>query len=257
MHVDDDDVEFPEDVVLMDDEPSQVSAHSVPLTDSDIGFNTHSDASISDRLRSSDYHPDSNPVDLDPRQLCPQASSSSSSADPPPIASRLRSRQEAEIPDPLPDNAKKIRTHVVKDKNDVKMCPSVFRASCKALNFKPITDLFANAKHHQVPNYFSKNPDPLAVGCDALRHSWTKIKAPYINPPWDLIPDILRKVKKDKIRCMMVVPEWFSAPWWKKFDKLTESHITISVPLYLDDNGVIRPKPKWNTRIAILNAQKA
>jgi hypothetical protein len=142
------------------------------------------------------------------------------------------------------------------DVNDVMLDPKIFRQARKELHFKPSVDMFANQNHHQVPRYYTADPhDSKAVGCDAFKYNWLSEMKPYINPPWDVIQKCLAKIKHDQIQAMMVVPEWPSAPWWKQFQQLTTRSITYDTPMYLDNKGVLRPKPKWRTVIAIVDSR--
>ena len=88
------------------------------------------------------------------------------------------------------------------------MDPLVFRQACKRLKFKPSADLFASATHKQLHRYYSRTPDPKALGTNALSFDWQAESAPYANPPWSLIPQVLSKIVADEVRLMLVVPEW-------------------------------------------------
>ena len=139
------------------------------------------------------------------------------------------------------------------DKNDVMMDPYVFRRVTRELRFKPTIDLFASYEHHQVPRYFSRYADPHSSGVDAFSQDWTKEVRPYANPPWPLIGRVLKKVAKDQLRILMVVPQWPKAPWTDLLTKLSEKSVTLTDAIFLDAQGRLRPKPWWNTEVHILN----
>ena len=63
--------------------------------------------------------------------------------------------------------------------------------------------------------------------------------------------NVLSKIEADKVRLMLVVPEWPCAPWFKLFRRLVERHFRVDGPLYLTDDGKLRPAPRWATIIAV------
>ena len=136
---------------------------------------------------------------------------------------------------------------------DVKLDPLIYQRAKRELKFKPSADMFASYKHHQLPRYYSRIKDPQAVGIDSFRFDWNMEPTPYINPPWSLIPKVLRKLQHDQVRAMMVVPYWPNSSWYPTFHKLVERSIKITDPLYLDDSNRLRPAPSWPTIIAIVN----
>ena len=54
--------------------------------------------------------------------------------------------------------------------------------------------------------------DPLAIGQDALIHSWDPVS--YLFPPVPLLPKVVRIIKDQRIRAVLVCPQWPSALWW-------------------------------------------
>ena len=135
--------------------------------------------------------------------------------------------------------------------------PRVFKYAVKELRFKPSIDVFASRTHHQLPRYYSKHPDPRSAGTNALRQNWQAEATPYINPPWSQIAPALKKLQHERVRAMVVLPEWPSASWYPLMRRMLEKSVIISDALYLDDKGRLRPPPRWLTRIAILNGERA
>ena len=97
--------------------------------------------------------------------------------------------------------------HVFDSNEDVMLDPKIFASAKKTLRFKPSCDLFASASHHQLPRYFAPTSDALAAGKDAFSICWQQEATPYINPPWSLIPDVLKKIQTDRVKCMFVCPK--------------------------------------------------
>ena len=142
------------------------------------------------------------------------------------------------------------------DSEDVMLRPEVFQDACSALSFYPTVDLFANAQHHQVPRYMAPRSDTGAVAIDAFAQDWKKARKPYANPPWSFIAQVLEKVKREKVRIMMVIPDWRAAPWYAQWDRLCVRSIVRTDPVFLDDLGQVRRKPWWNTRIGVLDGSR-
>ena len=111
------------------------------------------------------------------------------------------------------------------------MDPLVFRQACKRLKFKPSADLFASATHKQLHRYYSRTPDPKALGTNALSFDWQAESAHYANPPWSLIPQVLSKIVADEVRLMLVVPEWPRAPCFQLFRRLVERAATSTLQM--------------------------
>ena len=83
------------------------------------------------------------------------------------------------------------------------------------LTYKPSADMFASSTHHHLPRYYSKDGSNMAsAGVDAFQYDLQSEPSTYFNPPWTLIHAVLRKLQDEKVRGMMVVPEWPSAARW-------------------------------------------
>ncbi len=83
---------------------------------------------------------------------------------------------------------------------DIKLDPEAFNYVCAELDYFPTSDLFATAQHHQLPRYFSPYPDSDAAGINAFAYDWSQELAPYANPPWSLIPQVMKKILEDQAR---------------------------------------------------------
>ena len=106
------------------------------------------------------------------------------------------------------------------DPDDYKFRPDLFREACRHFNRTPTLDLFATAANHQETRGFcSRGPQPGAFALDGLAISWTVttmgVSSPthWANPPWDLIPAVLRKVAREGGEILLVSPLWPTAQW--------------------------------------------
>ena len=63
----------------------------------------------------------------------------------------------------------------------------------------------------------------------------------------------MSKIVADEVRLMLVVPEWPRFTWFKLFRRLAERQFRVNGPLYLTDDGKLRPAPRWATVIAVVD----
>ena len=83
----------------------------------------------------------------------------------------------------------------------------------------PNIDLFASRHNNQVDNYASWVPDPHALFVNAFSEKWDKFTYVYAFPPFRLLTRILQKIKKEKVRAIMVAPDWPGQPWFAPLQK--------------------------------------
>jgi hypothetical protein len=95
-------------------------------------------------------------------------------------------------------------------------------------------DLFASRLNNRHTRYFSRFPDPLAAGVDALLQPWAQETA-YCFPPFALIGRVLKKLELEGGRMLLVVPHWPTQPWWPILLSLAEED-PIPLPLQAIDN---------------------
>ena len=79
-------------------------------------------------------------------------------------------------------------------------------------NLKPTLDAFACQWSAQLPRYMSWHQDPHAVAQDALLSLWDPVT--FLFPPVPLIPKVISKIKEQRIRGLLICPQWPTALWW-------------------------------------------
>ena len=55
----------------------------------------------------------------------------------------------------------------------------------------------------------------------------------------------------DEVRLTLVAPEWPRAPWFPLFRRVAERQFRVDGPVYLLDNGKLRPVPRWDIVITL------
>ena len=102
---------------------------------------------------------------------------------------------------------------------------------------KPDIDLFASRVNKKCNKYCSWERDPEAWVINALTINWKNFFW-YAFPPFSLILKILRKVKEERSRGIIVVPHWTGKPWYPMFKELLISEVISFAP---SDNNLLSP----------------
>ena len=110
--------------------------------------------------------------------------------------------------------------------------PEVFRSLERRWGPHDV-DLFAARHNHQTPAYYSRQLDSAALpGADAFLHDWSQHRSAYANPPFFLIPQVLRQVRQQRVVAMtIVVPDW-GAAWLPDLQALA-----VCPPMQLPDTA--------------------
>lgn len=111
----------------------------------------------------------------------------------------------------------------------------------------PTIDLFASHHTAQCLRFISWFPDPGSIGVDAFTIDWST-EFFYAFPPFCLITRVLRKIKSDKARGIVVVPNWKSQPWYPVFSHMVSSRVLELGP---SDNLFEFPIPRVQQKIPI------
>ena len=99
------------------------------------------------------------------------------------------------------------------DPKNYQLDQSLFKRICHRHNFWPTIDLFASRHNRQLQRYCSWRMDRKSQG-NALQLDWAKERG-WMNPPWDLIPQCLQKIKDNKATVLCCLPHWPTAHWWR------------------------------------------
>ena len=117
-------------------------------------------------------------------------------------------------------------SRVKRDLNDWRIPPKIIAPLIRDCTI----DLFASRLTHQLKLYVSWRPDPSAVHNDAFTMDWSNLRA-YDFPPFNLIPSVLQKAKKEHPTLVLVASLWTTQPWWPLLIELI-----VDYPVYLGNN---------------------
>lgn len=89
-----------------------------------------------------------------------------------------------------------------------------FFASLEAMYGPHQVDRFATGANAQLPRYNSRWRDPGTEGVNALEQDWAGANN-WVNPPFCLIPLVLRHLAAQRASATVIVPVWEAQPWWE------------------------------------------
>lgn len=78
-------------------------------------------------------------------------------------------------------------------------------------------DRFASSSNTRCARFMSRFFCPGCEAVDALLSDWSPDPSglvDYIHPPFALVPPAINKLIASRAMAVLVVPQWFSAPWW-------------------------------------------
>ncbi len=91
---------------------------------------------------------------------------------------------------------------------------------------RPSIDLFASRINKQLDCYVSWRPDPGAKFIDAFSQSWHGLFI-YAFPPFSVIARVLQKMERDRVKGILIYPNWATQPWFARLAKMRIGEETI------------------------------
>ena len=88
-------------------------------------------------------------------------------------------------------------------------------------------DRFASRENRQLPRYNARWRDGRAEAVDCLSlpdSSWTA-ENNWCNPPWDLIDDLVAKLRQSGASATVIVPRWPTKPWFHHLSEMASESI--------------------------------
>ena len=93
--------------------------------------------------------------------------------------------------------------------------------------------MFASRINKKLPRYISFMPDAEAIAINAFHHKWEEFA--YIFPPFNLVPRVLKKIKEDQTKAVILVfPRWEGAFWFPQIYKMC-----LTPPLFLKHKNTL------------------
>ena len=93
----------------------------------------------------------------------------------------------------------------------------------------PHIDLFATRCNAKCERYVSWKKDPNSIAIDAFTIDWEQWFF-YAFPPFSLILKVIRKIKYEGSRGILIVPRWTSQPWYPLYMSMLDSDLIVFEP---------------------------
>jgi len=100
-----------------------------------------------------------------------------------------------------------------RDRSAWQLLPSLASLLQRRFGMTCTLDAFACRATALLSRYCSAGPDPGAWRYDAFTVPWQE-ELLWINPPWELLPRVLFKLRSERARAIIIVPRWPSQSWW-------------------------------------------
>ena len=114
----------------------------------------------------------------------------------------------------------------ITDKTDWKLNPTHFARAAHRWG-TPTVDRFATSNNAQVLRYNSLHADPQSEAQDAFTQDWSADHN-WLNPPWDLLPEVVRKLQSEPAaRATVVAPVWPSQQWYHGLQALASDSFQL------------------------------
>jgi ribonuclease HI len=131
------------------------------------------------------------------------------------------------------------------DASDYAMDEEVFLSVLEEMGISVGIDLFATAGNRKSRRFYSWRPARGSLGTDALAQSWKGEEDMYAFPPTVLIPKILKKLREEGGRMLIITPAWAAAAWMRELEEMTEKRIGLGGILEFARRG--KAVPRENT----------
>lgn len=105
------------------------------------------------------------------------------------------------------------------DNYDWGLSPQIFRAINQEWGPHSV-DRFAAENNHLLPRFNARWRCPTAEAVDAFSQHWGGGENNFINPPFRLLPQILRKIQLDKAQATIIAPIWPAQPWFSQLVRM-------------------------------------
>jgi hypothetical protein len=112
---------------------------------------------------------------------------------------------------------------------EVQLNPRIFQELRVQGPFQPQIDWFTSVENAQLPRFYIWNArgPSTAEGVDAFMFSWSGSPG-YMFPPFSLLPRIVRKIKDDKAKVLLIHPRWPGALWYPDLEEIMRMQQSIS-----------------------------
>jgi ribonuclease HI len=110
---------------------------------------------------------------------------------------------------------------------DYAVKPEIVTEVVRQLRLHPQVDVFADRHNHVVPEYCTLDAaDTGALAIDGMLLNWSG-RTLWLHPPITLIGAVLSKLRQEKTRGILVVPDWSGQTWSRDIRRLATGSTTL------------------------------
>ena len=104
----------------------------------------------------------------------------------------------------------------------------------------PTVDAFASNLNHRFPRFWTKEDN-------AFEKDWGKEGLLWINPPFEVMEQVVAKIKDDGARAIIIAPNWPHLRWFKELQKLMVGQYLFGEKekIFIRNGAEEMRKPRW------------
>ena len=107
---------------------------------------------------------------------------------------------------------------------------------------KPTVDAFADHELHLVDRWWGPGSDVP----NAMEVCWSDEPLLWLTPPFTMMADVVRKIRKDKAKAVLVCPNWRAERWYKNVMNMAKRHNFYRVgTLFFEAAEGVVPGIQW------------
>ena len=144
-----------------------------------------------------------------------------------------------------------VRSRWAETVSEFRLAPHVLCGALWALQTPmPTVDLFASRHNRQCRKYFSMRLEPETHGVNGLSQTWSPHEVLYAFPPIPLLMQVLRRVRREGIRMILVTPSYGGAWFPLVLAMATQPPVMLPADeIYLGLDGTFRTSPRFRTLV--------
>lgn len=137
-----------------------------------------------------------------------------------------------------------------KQKEDQRVNPITLAWIWHQERLLPSMDISASDLNKQCNRFLSYRISPGAVGNDFMRYDWALERQPYSNPPFTMIPKLIKRTFDLKQQLLLLIPKWPRRTWFHLLESHLQRQPVLIKPhknLFLkgSDPNWEQPAPPW------------
>jgi ribonuclease HI len=109
---------------------------------------------------------------------------------------------------------------------DYSLKREIFQDMCRGLQVTPTVDLFSTKANAQLPQFVSPLWKDQVMVRDSLSIPWGE-GMPYLHPPIPLVSRCLRKILRENVPAVLVLPHWKGQSWSVLLNRMTHDSMVL------------------------------